>query len=105
MALVVSVLRSGGGEYTVAHVERLRDQVHRHAPPGTAFACVSDDKEVIGICNFAIKLSEGWPGWWAKIAALRIPGPVLYLDLDVTLIRDMTPLIEIAQTRHFVMIR
>lgn len=88
---ILTVLREGG-EYTTDHVRRLRDQCAIHAPD-VEFVCLSDD------------LVHDWPGWWAKIEAFRIPGPVLYMDLDTTLTADLRPLLDVAGKHEFVALR
>jgi hypothetical protein len=59
---VACVLRSGG-EYTAAHVERLRAGVARHLP-GVGFVCLSD----VPVDCERVELEHGWPGWWAILA-------------------------------------
>lgn len=79
---VLCVLRSGG-VYTPEWVQRLRSQVAEHAP-GARFACISD-VNVPGV--ECLRLEHEWPGWWAKMEALRhFPDRVLYLDLDTDVV-------------------
>ena len=35
-----------------------------------------------------------WPGFWSKIEVYRVSGPCLYLDLDVIIVGDLSPLLE-----------
>ena len=98
MARILTVLRSGG-EYTAEHVERLRAQCAEHAP-GVEFCCLSD-VPVPG----RIALGHDWPGWWSKIEAFRITGPVLYMDLDTTVRGDLTPLLEVVESSDFTVLR
>lgn len=91
-ATLLTVLRSGG-DYLPEHVEALRDQAARHAP-GLAFRCLSD-VDVPG----RIPMRTDWPGWWAKIEALGVPGPALYLDLD-SVIRAPLDRMLAAMDRH-----
>lgn len=93
---VLTVLRSGG-EYKPAHVERLRDQVAQFSD--AEFRCLSD-VDVPG----RIEMQEAWPGWWCKIEALRLPGPILYMDLDTTVRGDLSPMLAAAK-RGFVTLR
>lgn len=54
--------------------------------------------------DMAIEVDKEWtevlplkhdiPGWWSKIEAFGIQGPVLYLDLDTVIVGDLTPLAE-----------
>lgn len=82
---VLTVLRSGG-EYLPEHVERLAAQVEAFAP-GAEFACLSD-VPVPG----RIRMQHDWPGWWSKVEAFRLSGPILYMDLDTTICGDLAPL-------------
>ena len=59
---------------------------------GHRFACLSD----VSVPN-RIPLRHDWPGWWSKIEAFRIPGPVLYFDLDTVITGDLS---EIAEYPH-----
>ena len=93
-AKIITVLRSGG-EYRAEHVERLRKQCEVHAP-GVEFLCLSD---------LDGGLVSDWPGWWAKIELFRLRGPVLYMDLDTTVIDDISPLLRIAEDHDFVALR
>ena len=95
---VLTVLRSGG-EYRVEHVKRLRDQVARHAP-GVPFRCIADVD-----CPGRIEMRGDWPGWWAKIEAFTLPGPILYMDLDTTITGDPGPLLEAAAAHEFIALR
>ena len=89
-ARVLTVLRSGG-EYKPEHVERLAAQVEEYNP-GVEFACLSD----VPTPGW-IKAQHDWPGWWCKIEAFRLAGPVLYMDLDTTIVGDLTPLLRVSE--------
>lgn len=91
---IVTVLRSGG-EYTAAHVDRLRAQVMAYAP-GCEFICLRDD----GIGPY--RLISDWPGWWAKMEVFAIPGPVIYMDLDTLIVDRLDLLIRFAETTDFI---
>lgn len=103
MTNVVCVLRSGG-EYTPWHVARLARQVVEHGGP--RITCFTDlVGEVIGASSFldrAISLAHGWPGWWSKMEMFRLPGPALYLDLDVTVCGPLDELLATAACTDFV---
>lgn len=97
---ILTVLRSGG-EYRPEHVLRLRDQCARHAPD-TPFVCLSD----IDVPGVRVRqLAHGWPGWWSKIEAFGVPGPVLYMDLDTTVRGDLSPLLAAACLHPFIALR
>lgn len=105
MLTIATVLRSGG-DYRPEHVRALADMCRRFAPQHR-FICLTD------MCfafahSFDIDarpLREGWPGWWAKMEVFTLRGPVLYLDLDTVLRRDISPIIELASDEEFVILR
>lgn len=92
MVTVACVLRSGG-DYTVEYVERLKAGVDAHLS-GHEFVCLTDVKKVPGK---RIPLRHDWAGWWSKCELFRLPGPVLYFDLDTVITGDLT---EIAEYPH-----
>jgi hypothetical protein len=105
MITIASVLRSGG-DYQPAHVRALAAMCARFAP-AHRFVVLTDqcysfaeDDEIE-----AIPLRANWPGWWAKMEVFRLAGPVLYLDLDTVLVRDIQPLIELVRHDPFVILR
>lgn len=91
-ATVFSVLRSGG-DYMAEHVRRLRDQVAEYSPD-LAFVCLTD-MAVPGVET--LQLSYGWPGWWSKMEMFRpdIEGDILYLDLDSSVVGDITAMASV----------
>lgn len=91
--LILTVLRAGG-EYRPEHVDRIRRQCAEHAP-GVEFRCLTDGDG----------LSHGWPGWWSKMEAFRLSGPVLYLDLDTTVRGPLQPLLDAAAAHDFIALR
>lgn len=97
---ILTVLRSGG-DFTPAHVARLRRQCAQHAA-GTTFRCLTDrPADVPG----GVDLGAAWPGWWAKMNLFAHPGPVLYMDLDTTVTGDLTHLLTAATAERFVALR
>lgn len=95
------VLRSGG-DFGPEHVERLAAQVERHG--GGRLRCLTD--RPLDVFSFGVPVKPmqfDWPGWWSKIELYLQPGPILYLDLDVTIVGDLRPLMNLAAERDFVM--
>lgn len=95
---VVCVLWMGdfeGRRYSPAWVTRLRDMVSAWLPEPHRFVCLSN-VDVPGVET--LPLTTGWPGWWAKLEvfnpALDLGARVLYLDLDVFVTGDLTPIVE-----------
>jgi hypothetical protein len=79
MVTNLCVLRSGG-DFLPEHVQRLAGMV-----PG--LVCLSD-VPVDGVTT--MPLQYDWPGWWAKMEIYdtsRLPGDVMYFDLDTLVIR------------------
>lgn len=84
--------------YHPFHVKHLRDQVLPFAPEHR-FVCLTNapwwESSIEGV--ELIPLRDGNPGWWAKVELFR-PGlfddRVLYLDLDVEVIDDLSPFFE-----------
>lgn len=82
-----------GEKYGADYVRRLKNGVERHLPPSAdhPFVCFTD-KPVDGVmCE---PLPADLPGWWAKLGMFRLREPMLYLDLDIVVIDDLTPAIE-----------
>ena len=104
MSVTMLCVLKSGGEYRPKHAARLYDQFLRHAPPEVGFLCLTDLAEEVAALNVpAAALHHDWPGWWSKLEVLATPGPGLYLDLDVNIIRDLAPLLEAATQHPFVM--
>lgn len=101
--MIVCVLRSGG-IYGVEHVARLKSQLDQHAP-GVEVMCLTDVPAVLSLGVRVRGLMRRWAGWFSKIEALAVPGPVLMMDLDVSVVSDLTPLLQAAQTTDFAMCR
>lgn len=100
--MIVTVLRSGG-DFAPEHVLRLYAQCQRFAP-GVPFICLSDMPiPEPGILTVAFETA--WPGWWAKMEVFRVPGPVLYMDLDTTIVGDLSPLLAAAYSHQFIALR
>ncbi len=100
MLTVTCVLKSGG-IYDATWVGRLRTGVARHLPLAHRFVCFSD----VAVPCGRIKLEHDWPGWWSKIEIFRMPGPVLYLDLDTAIVGDLTDIANVAIISGFTILQ
>lgn len=89
--MFVCVLRTGG-IYHAGHVERLQKELDR------PLTCLTDARLDISHVT-TIELLHNWKGWWSKIELFRLNGPVVYLDLDVSICGDPDEL----QTEEFTM--
>jgi hypothetical protein len=102
MLKVVTVLRSGG-DFRPGHVARLHEQWQTWSPIESAFYCLTD-MELPGYIR-TLPLLNNWPGWWSKIEAFKLPGPVLYLDLDTLITGDLEPICHQVRVRDFLALR
>jgi hypothetical protein len=100
MLTVATVLKSGG-IYDPLWVERLRRGVAQNLPGAHRFVCLSD----VDVPCERIPLEHGWPGWWSKIELFRLPGPVLYFDLDTVIVGNLVDIATAAILADFVMLR
>lgn len=81
-------------KYSAYHVQRLKRTVAENLPIPHRFVCMTAEA-VEGVETVAPQVD--WPGWWQKIG-LHKPGfaaPLnLYLDLDVVVTGDLSPLVD-----------
>ena len=91
MLKIACVLRSGG-DFRPEHVARLRDQLAVHSPSAELVCLTDRPRDVWDLGIAALALAFGWPGWWSKmeIFANDIRGDLLFLDLDVTVVGDLS---------------
>jgi hypothetical protein len=101
MLTVACVLRSGG-IYDAGWVAKLKAGVARHLPIDHRFLCLSD---VTDLPCERIPLKHDWPGWWSKIELFRLPGPVLFFDLDSLPIGDLSDIARQASRPGLTMLR
>jgi hypothetical protein len=100
MLTVACVLRSGG-IYDAAWVARLRAAVGRHLSQAHRFVCLSD----VDVSGERIALEHDWPGWWSKIELFKLPGPVLFFDLDTAIVGDLSDIAAQAGEWRFTLLR
>jgi hypothetical protein len=91
MLTVATVLRSGN-EFTAHQVEQLQADIDRFLRIEYRHVCLTDDPAHDYM--WGNPLEHDWPGWWSKMEIYRLPGPVLYFDLDTVIVGDITPLAE-----------
>ena len=83
-----------GDKYPDYYVTRLKESVAQNTEIPHRFVCVTD-RRIPGITTMPPPVD--WPGWWGKIGLFKpgFSGPLnLYLDLDVVVTGDLTPIIE-----------
>lgn len=89
MTVIATVCKSGG-EYNQWHVHRLMEQVKRHCD--LEFVCLTDLSPETFKCK-TIPLKHSWHGWWSKINLFEpdlFNDGVIYLDLDMTVVGDVS---------------
>jgi hypothetical protein len=85
--------------YGVEYVERLSAMVRRHLPVSHEVVCLTDRPRLLpkGVRGIEVPSTRPLPGWWAKVGLFapgRLAGRVLYLDLDVVVVSDLTPVVS-----------
>ncbi len=86
MLKVVCVYRTGG-DYGREDVKRMKSMVAKHLTVPYEFCCLSNDEEIADM-----PLCTDYDRWWCKVELFRIKGPVLYFDLDVTILKNIDEL-------------
>lgn len=89
MITFVCVLRSGG-DYDERYVAAMYKGLSECCSYPFRFTCLTD----IGNHAKITPLKNKFPGWWSKIEAFRVKGPVIYLDLDTVLVGTIDLLVE-----------
>lgn len=97
---VACVLVCGHVDFTSEYVIRLKSMCRRMVARPHRFVCFTDDKFRLpdDIETVHIPTPRGHYAWWSKLelfnAAHGFTGRVLYLDLDVLLVRELSPIID-----------
>ncbi len=98
---VVCVFVQGPFPYTAEYVYRLQAMVARHLDRPYRFVCLTDRPELVpGIETITIASTLGSPesfGYWTKLRlfdpALGFEGRLLFLDLDVLVVRSLAAIV------------
>lgn len=91
---IVCVLRSGG-DFKPEHVVRLMDQVAGHMRGDYEFWCLTDYPQLSFPPDVhVVPLVRGWPGWWSKLELFDHFEQAFYLDLDTTIVGDITEMVH-----------
>lgn len=102
MITVACVLKSGG-VYDQEWVYKLFDMVHRHTSIPFRAVCLTDT-ELDNTLVERIPLTDDLEGWWSKVELFKLPGPVVYLDLDTVIRGDIDRLLEPLTPNSFYML-
>jgi hypothetical protein len=103
-------LYGAGGVFKPEHVARWVRMVRKHAP-GAPVVCITDTPaEVEHLVDEVQVLTDterawGWERSWQKLAMFKRPGPCLYLDLDVNVLGDLRPMLDLAAQHDLIMSR
>jgi len=100
MLTVACVLRSGG-VYNQEDVSRLHAGVYQHLKEEHKFVCLSD----VEVPCDKIPLEHNWPGWWSKMELFKLPGPVLFFDLDTIITGDLSDIARKTEQSDLIMLR
>lgn len=100
MLTVACVLKTGG-VYDATWVARLKAGVAKHLPERHRFVALSD----ADVPCERVWMSDLWPGWFAKIGLFRLPGPLVYFDLDSLVIGDLTDIAAAVHEHEFIALR
>jgi hypothetical protein len=85
---VASVFKPGNG-FHAGYVRRLAEGVAQHCKAPHRFVCLTNETLPVE----TISLIRGNRGWWNKLEIFRLPGPVVYFDLDTMIVGDITDII------------
>lgn len=87
-----------GRDFCDEDVVRLRETVDKHIDRPYKFYCLTNKMDAdIPAEKIPLSHPNEWPGWWAKIDLHRpdLPsGRILYLDLDIHIIRSLQPILD-----------
>lgn len=97
MTTVVTVRT--GKKYPVWYVTHMKRMMARYLPGMTRFVCLTDQPESIdGVVTVDIS-AYGLKSWYAKMLVFNRdvvgPGKILYIDLDMIVAGDLTPLVNL----------
>lgn len=87
-----------GTRYSIEYTHILYAMCQRYVPAMQRFVVLTDDVSRYANAAFeALQVPPGLEGWWAKIAIHNrqygFTGRMLYLDLDMVLVQDVSPLV------------
>jgi len=88
--ITVACVYRTGGDFRADYVRRLASAVRRNLEIEHTFVCITDvpEGELDGVKRI-IRPEYSWPGWWTKMELFRLPGPLLYLDLDTIIVANI----------------
>lgn len=94
-----------GDKYSATYVNNLKNAVSRHLPIPHIFACLTDDLSGInpGIKIIPLPKSDRITGWWWKTYLFKLGlfpehSTLLYFDLDMVILNDISSLVTYLPT-------
>ncbi len=97
--IFATVLKSGG-DFSPEHVQKIAGGLRRAQGQNIEIVCLTDTPRAVREAGATpVRLLHDWPGWWSKLELFRpelFSGPVLYLDLDTIILRDIDRLVDLA---------
>lgn len=96
--IVMCVLKSGGKDFNLDYVVKLRNMIARHTTIPYRFVCLTDTTIDPSICD-TLPLRSNLAGWWSKLE-LFVPDQVdsnyiVYFDLDTVIIRNIDTILTL----------
>ncbi len=93
------VCTNHGTHYSTDYTHKLYAMVSRHLKIPHHFICLTDEPSRYKNAPFEVRKEQsGLSGWWVKTGMFnpknRLKGRILYLDLDIIILKDLSPLIE-----------
>lgn len=101
MELTVACVLRSGGVYTPEWVSKLRNGVAANLSAPHRFVALSD----VPVDCERIQLAHGWPRWWPKIELFRLPGPVLFFDLDTLITGPLDDIAAVVAAHDMIALR
>jgi len=77
--------------FSPKHVYAIEKMCNQHITIDYNFYCLTND---LNLNCQTIPLTDNLFGWWAKMELYKIPGPVLYLDLDTIIIKNIDNILQ-----------
>lgn len=107
MVTFVCVCVNANVPYGMEYVQKLYKMVKRHYAGPFRFVCFTDDlSKCLGLEFRKIKPRVGLAGWWSKLEIFNpeheLTGRVVYLDLDVLVVGDLSDVAQYPAPLAFV---
>lgn len=94
------VFVEGNVPYTAQYVLRLYSMLNKNTKGPASFVCLTDRPRLLPASYHTIRIGKpnGVPGWWSKLELFNprnaLRGRVVYVDLDVLVVKSVDPVVE-----------